>query len=197
MVSSPQIKEEEALTIDMGRWTALLRQLADTRYQLRGSNAQLTEIQDRWAQCCATRDRAASNDMIGHGDPAIAKVADANLAAAQAAVDAAQVELERVRQRVAEVSSRFSRLSEIVRQCVQWAAQRGTFLPDGDAASVQAMPPTTPTHGVDAFSYAVEATVASMATASSAPSAGPPAAGPPGPGLFERIGSALGLGGAA
>jgi hypothetical protein len=186
---------EEALNIDATRWATLLQSVRDSRYSLRGANQQLGEAQERWMAAQAVRDRCAADSSLHYGStPDIAAAGERNLAAAEERLAASRVELQRVQARVSALSEVFSRQTNLVEACMAWGRAHGLVLPDADSSSVQAVPPTTPTHGVDNFSFAVEATVASMAA--SAPSAGP-AAGPPGPGLLERIGSALGLGGAA
>ena len=186
------------MEIDFTRWAVQLRQLADAKYALRGANSQLAEAQQAFLTAQSTRDRCAGNRMLEHRNPAIATVAEANLAAADERLVACRTEMERVQSRVAEISGHFFRQSEIVRTCTQWAAARGVVLPDGDAASASAVPPTTPPHADNSFAHAVEwAAMESAPVPSSAPvaSAGP-AAGPP-PGLLERIGAAFGLGGTA
>lgn len=184
------------MEIDFGRWAAQLRQLADVKYALRGANSQLAEAQQAFLTAQSTRDRCAGNRMLEHRNPAIATVAEANLAAADERLVACRTEMERVQSRVAEISGHFFRQSEIVRTCTQWAAARGIVLPDGDAASASAVPPTTPPHADNSFAHAVEwaAAMEGAPVPSSAPvaSAGP-AAGPP-LGLLERIRTAVGIG---
>jgi hypothetical protein len=177
--------------IDLDRWRALLQQVRDIRYELRGANQQLAEAQERSLAANATRDHAASERALnGSHRREIAAVAAANLADAEAAAAGAVAELARVQARVSTISARFGAQSAIVEACQKWAAQKGTILPDTSDLSARGLVPET-RGGDTSFAAGVEAAAALDPAPGSAPAArADHLAGQP-PGWVGRLRSAI------
>ena len=142
-------------------------------------------------RCRATRDRAAAERALdGSFRREVSAAAAANLATTESELAAAEAELARVQQRVSEVSGRFSRQSEIIRLCGQWAASRGIVLPDADTLSARASVPETRAIDYSEFSRQMQVETATAPSSSALSASAAPAAGPP-PGLLGRLREAL------
>ena len=179
------------MQIDFERWRLTLSELRDARFSLRASNLQLNEAQAEFLNAQSVRDRAAAERALQHGNTAIAEAGERALAAAEQRLNSAQAELARVQARCSQISERFARQTNIVQTCVKWASAHNVVLPDGDAAPASALPPTTPTRGVDFSPFAIAMQMEGTAAPSSAePAALSEPAGQP-PGLLDRIKSAL------
>jgi hypothetical protein len=180
------------MQIDLERWAALLHQLTDTRYQLRASNLQLGEAQEKWMRLRQARDRAAADRSLnGSRSREITAVAESRLADAEAAFAAAEVEMTRVQANVAAISARFAAQSETIRQSAQWARARGIVLPDGDSASVRASAPPSSRGAANDFTAGMQLEAAA-APSGTAPAAS--AASAPAPGLIDRLRAAFASG---
>jgi hypothetical protein len=179
------------MVVDLARWAVLRDRLNDARYALRAGNLQHNEAQQAWLAATAARNRcAADRASLEHRNPAIAKVAESNLAQCETRLAAATSELHRVQERCAAAGAEFARLSEIVRACTAWAASRNIILPDAGDPSARASVPETRAVDYSPFAQAMQIEGAT-APSSSAPSASAPAAAPP-PGLLGRLRAAIG-----
>jgi hypothetical protein len=180
------------IKIDLQRWTVLLHQVTDARFQLRACNVQLGEAQQACLDARATRDRTASDESsLNHRNPAIAKVAESNLAEYKTRLAAATSELQRVQARCAAAGAEFARLSEIVRACTAWAASRNIILPDAGDPSARASVPETRAVDYSPFAQAMQIEGATAPSSSALSVSAAPVAAPP-PGLLGRLRAAIG-----